>query len=328
MQKKIIIFLLINFGIYCLLLLFDFTYIYFLLIVSLIVYLRFKYLFNRYNNLLIAKEFISLSLQGYYFLSKEEDYINFAFNYLPVKIKKQCNNDLEKLDSIFAFRPLSLFIEVSSSESKKEDKIRAFKDILIYADWMIDNKDNLNKVFYNLSEINAIVLFLKFFINVNYSNIYLLILFIIFIVENIFAIFVLNKYYSLNKNKMEMSMIEFFIYLNVYSPFLSFEKSINVLSNNDIANFKPLLEASYQHNENEFFLVKEKYNDDKIKNYLMLVYHLTYLNKIKNYDFEEINDLKNVVLKSHKNNIINLNYLYLLVIMFNVYYILVCYGKI
>ena len=52
------------------------------------------------------------------------------------------------------------------------------------------------------------------------------------------------------------------------------------------------------------------------------------LNKIKNYDFEEINDLKNVVLKSHKNNIINLNYLYLLVIMFNVYYILVCYGKI
>lgn len=327
MQKKIIIFLLINFGIYCLLL-FDFTYIYFLLIVSLIVYLRFKYLFNRYNNLLIAKEFISLSLQGYYFLSKEEDYINFAFNYLPVKIKNQCNNDLEKLDSIFAFRPLSLFIEISSSESKKEDKIRAFKDILIYADWMIDNKDNLNKVFYNLSEVNTIVLFLKFFINVNYSNIYLLILFIIFIVENIFVIFVLNKYYSLNKNKMEMSMIEFFIYLNVYSPFLSFEKSINVLSNNDIANFKPLLEASYQHNENEFFLVKEKYNDDKIKNYLMLVYHLTYLNKIKNYDFEEINDLKNVVLKSHKNNIINLNYLYLLVIMFNVYYILVCYGKI
>ena len=214
------------------------------------------------------------------------------------------------------------------SKSKKEDKIRAFKDILIYADWMIDNKDNLNKVFYNLSEINVIVLFLKFFINVNYSNIYLLMLFIIFIVENIFVIFVLNKYYSLNKNKMEMSMIEFFIYLNVYSPFLSFEKSINVLSNNDIANFKPLLEASYQHNENEFFLVKEKYNDDKIKNYLMLVYHLTYLNKIKNYDFEEINDLKNVVLKSHKNNIINLNYLYLLVIMFNVYYILVCYGKI
>lgn len=327
MQKKIIIFLLINFSIYCLLL-FDFTYIYFLLIVSLIVYLRFKYLFNRYNNLLIAKEFISLSLQGYYFLSKEEDYINFAFNYLPVKINNQCNNDLEKLDSIFAFRPLSLFIEVSSSESKKEDKIRAFKDILIYADWMIDNKDNLNKVFYNLSEINAIVLFLKFFVNVNYSNIYLLILFIIFVVENIFVIFALNKYYSLNKNKMEMSMIEFFIYLNVYSPFLSFEKSINVLDNNDIANFKPLLEASYQHNENEFFLVKEKYNDDKIKNYLMLVYHLTYLNKIKNYDFEEINDLKNVVLKSHKNNIINLNYLYLLVIMFNVYYILVCYGKI
>ena len=63
MQKKIIIFLLINFSIYCLLL-FDFTYIYFLLIVSLIVYLSFKYLFNRYNNLLIAKEFISLSFSS------------------------------------------------------------------------------------------------------------------------------------------------------------------------------------------------------------------------------------------------------------------------